>query len=295
MNLVLVLLPKSGLGNKLYVWAQAYSFAHLNQLKVLELGWTQPSLRPIMRRERSNRLYLGQFRSPRIEDFLLLLKNRLKSKPIINPPLELFPQKISKNQLFIFQGLANLDQLEPDNSFQNLKSLRKSLKTTLYERISDQVKKRLQEVVSPVIGIHVRRGDFESTPWLTSLDYFIGRINQIREVVGKCLPVTVFSDGTDEELTSLLDMTEVKRALPNPDIVDLLLLSQSQVLVTCPASTFSNWAAFLSEGIIIRDYLFPHKSARPDSINETIFEGIPSENIDGWPKLLITNLQKLNP
>ena len=89
MNLVLVLLPKSGLGNKLYVWAQAYSFAHLNQLKVLELGWTQPSLGPIMRRERSNRLYLGQFRSPRIEDFLLLLKNRLKSKPIINPPLEL--------------------------------------------------------------------------------------------------------------------------------------------------------------------------------------------------------------
>jgi len=295
MNLVLVLLPKSGLGNKLYVWAQAYSFAYLNQLKVLEFGWTQPSLGSIIRRERSIRLYLGQFRSPKIEDLLLLLKNSLKSKPFINPPLELFPEKIYRNQLFIFQGLANLDTLKPDNSFEQLKSLRDFLKISLFQRISDRMKKKLQKTIPTLIGIHVRRGDFASTPWLTSLDYFIGRIKQIREVAANCLPVTIFSDGTDEELAPLLDMPKVQRADPNPDIVDLLLLSQSKILVTSPASTFSNWAAFFSQGVVIRDHLFPHKSARPDSFNEIMFEGIPSENINEWPKLLIRNLQQLNP
>lgn len=290
MKLVLAILPKAGLGNKLYVWAQAQAFADLNQLRVLTLGWTRPSLGPLMRRERSSRLYMGQFRSPDVEDFFLLTQSVLLSKSIKNPSLETLSKGYSENQLFIFKGTPKVN---PDNSFQDLKPFRESLKLGLCNILSAQIKKKLQENKHPVVGLHVRRGDFASTPWITPLDYFLNRVSQIRQVAGACLPVTVFSDGTDDELSPLLDMPEVKRAPSNPEIVDILLLSRSRILVTCPASTFSNWAAFLSDGIIIRDYLFPHKDARPQEINETFFEGIPGEDVGSWPALLIQNLRKL--
>jgi hypothetical protein len=289
-KIVLAILPKAGLGNKLYVWAKATVFSYLNQTELITFGWTQPSLGPFFRREKSKRLYLGQFKNPKYFDLSTLLQYWIFAERITDPDLVIKANDFNKNELILFKGLR---KGIPDDSFRDLKPFRFYLKDKLQDMLTPKVKNLLSESSTPVIGIHVRRGDFRQTSWMTSLDYFCGRTSQIRYAAGKCLPVTVFSDGSDDELAPLLDMPGVKRAPSNPEIVDMLLLSRSKVLVTCPASTFSNWAAFLSDGVVIRDYLFPHKDARPQEINQIFFEGIPGDDVGSWPTLLLQNLRNL--
>lgn len=38
-NIVWAKLPRAGLGNKLLVWADAYIFAHNNNLRLFTTGW----------------------------------------------------------------------------------------------------------------------------------------------------------------------------------------------------------------------------------------------------------------
>lgn len=283
------LLPKAGLGNKLYVWAKAAIFAKINHTILITWGWTQLSLGPFFRKEKSKRLYLMQFKI-QIFDLLTLLKIRGFKNHVIDPPLIKFDEQSFESTAYCFKGVK---KGIPDDSFREIKPFQNYIKVELQKMLTKDVKEALSGAESPIVGIHIRRGDFAFTPWLTPLVYFNKRINQIREVSGKCLPVTIFSDGTDEDLASLLDMPEVRRASTNFEIVDILLLSRSQVLVTCPASTFSNWSAFLSDGIIVRDYLFPHKNARPQKINKIFFEGIPGDDINDWPDLLVQNLRNV--
>src|SRR5262245_58768639 len=56
-SVVLALLPNAGLGNKLFVWAKAGVFAHLNRLNSMVIGWTYPKIGPLLRGERSLRMY----------------------------------------------------------------------------------------------------------------------------------------------------------------------------------------------------------------------------------------------
>jgi len=155
------------------------------------------------------------------------------------------------------------------------------------------LRKRLFTIAPATVAIHVRRGDFSRTIWFTELSYFCKRLSQVRDVAGACLPATVFSDGSDKELAPLLEMPNVSRAGDNPEILDLLLLSQSHVLITSPVSTFSQWAAFLSSGVVIRDNLFAHVPSRPLDINEVSFEGSPGDDTADWPPLLVKNLRNL--
>jgi len=55
--------------------------------------------------------------------------------------------------------------------------------------------------------------------------------------------VTVFSDGTDEQLAPVLSLPGVRRAAPA--VVDLIRMSRARVLVTTGTSSFSAWAAYL--------------------------------------------------
>jgi hypothetical protein len=66
------------------------------------------------------------------------------------------------------------------------------------------------------------------------------------------LPVTIFTDANSKEIEDLLKLPNVSLASSNPDIVDILLLADSKYLLTSVSSTFSYWAAFLSEGIVIK-------------------------------------------
>ena len=102
-----------------------------------------------------------------------------------------------------------------------------------------------------MIGVHIRRGDFKLGNQTTPLDYFVTVITFLRRKIGKELPVTVFTDADESEIEEVLKLPSVKLAEEKADILDLLLLSRSSILVLSRDSTFSYWAAFLSDAFVI--------------------------------------------
>jgi hypothetical protein len=110
--------------------------------------------------------------------------------------------------------------------------------------------------ISPVIGIHVRFGDFASAPsdgqmrrseqWNARLpiDWYIEALQAVRLAAGYLLEATVFSDGSAEELQPLLAIPGVVRSRAGSSIADLLAMSHSKILIAS-GSTFSMWASYL--------------------------------------------------
>jgi hypothetical protein len=133
-----------------------------------------------------------------------------------------------------------------------MKPFHKEVKSGFEAMLNKQYERKCGQLVAPVIGLHIRRGDFKMGSTLTPLEFFISVVHFIRNARGTQLPVTIFSDAYDDELNDLLKLPDVKRATQQEDILDLLQLSRSAVLVMSIGSTFSLWAGFLSEGIIIR-------------------------------------------
>jgi hypothetical protein len=92
-------------------------------------------------------------------------------------------------------------------------------------------------------------------------------------VHGKSLPVTVFTDGRKSELQQLFELENIFLSEDNDDLTDLLLLSRSKILITSAGSTFSYWAAFISEGIIISHPEYENLKVRPKCKDAETFEG----------------------
>jgi hypothetical protein len=86
---------------------------------------------------------------------------------------------------------------------------------------------------------------------LTPLTYFINGITLARKSAGRNLSVKIFSDADKIELTSLLALDNVVWEENNPDILDILLMSKSRIIFTSRSSSFSYWAAFLSEALVV--------------------------------------------
>jgi hypothetical protein len=109
------------------------------------------------------------------------------------------------------------------------------------------------------VAMHVRRGDF-SPP--SSTGYYEGVLNRglpVSWFTNICntlvaafgrenLQFLVASDGQSEDLKELLDMYPCLfiSALKHSDISDLIAMSEADLLI-CSLSTYSMWAAFLSE------------------------------------------------
>ena len=108
------------------------------------------------------------------------------------------------------------------------------------------------------VGMHVRRGDFRPAgsvadyrgSWNTALplDWYVSIAGQLRRALGAAVQFLVVSDGRPGELQPLLDAVPcVSTAdIPDSDCSDLLALAGADLLV-CSISSFSQWAAFLSE------------------------------------------------
>jgi hypothetical protein len=68
-------------------------------------------------------------------------------------------------------------------------------------------------------------------------------------------------------------MESISMVEGNTDIVDLLLMSKSKVIVTSAGSTFSYWAGFLSDAVIIMHPDHIYSPIRPSTVDEILYEG----------------------
>lgn len=268
-----------GLCNKIIMWAKAFVFSYNNNAVLKTSSWFHVPIGTILRGENTLRLYSGFFNNEQTALFL----NPFTSS--FNKVSSIEKQDIEFRRIF-FQGtpyITDLVDLAPYRAL-IIESFFKMIKKGHVESINKQE--------SPVIGVHIRRGDFNKIGNAIDISYYVNLINSIRNLSGKELAVTVFSDGHDEELKEILVLNNVARFKSKNDLVDLVVLSKSKLLITSLGSSYSYWAAFIGDSIVIHHPDTWVVQCRNKEINKNIFEGvIPKEG--EWPELLISNINAL--
>jgi hypothetical protein len=289
--------PRAGIGNMLLVWARARVFASRNELQMVATGWGTPRVGPWLRGEERKRIYAHYFRpaSPFLWSRARLLA-RL-GQEVLDPAADAVVSNENKH------GVVYTFSRIPDNGanyFENLSEWRSRLRSDLVRLLSPYCLWYLARAPHPVIGLHVRCGDFRPlqagetlgrTSARTPIDFFCKVVEGIRRVNGRCLSATVFSDGTDADLAPLLALPSVVRAPKNPDFVDLLSLGRSKIVVGSAHSTFSQWGGFLSAGPFVRPHVEDEKPTR--NPGSGVYDGGVDPDPASWPELLLDNLRSI--
>lgn len=106
------------------------------------------------------------------------------------------------------------------------------------------------------VSIHVRLGDFVRQPDREStiradnsalpIEWYKAALEAVRDRLGTEVRAQVFSDGADDELRPLLNMSGVTRVTWGSSIADMLALSRSRILIAS-GSTFSMWPSYLGQ------------------------------------------------
>jgi hypothetical protein len=266
-SIAYVSFPKTGLGNLLLIWSRACVFSHLNKIPLVTSGWWGIRWGTWLRNEQRKRLYWGYFRESSSLEFTAAQLLRWCFPVIQEPPIEL-QTGYGRRVVYFFSKIAVDNDLfgaiRPYRSFINAEIIR-LLKPTLI--------KQLHMLEKPEIAIHIRRGDFAFGNPLTPNAFFVRCIGFIREQTKKDLCVTVFTDGKLEEIEEILQLQNIHIAKKKPDILDILQMSKSRILILSQSSTFSYWAAFLSDAIVIKPDGDWQGDLRPVEINQVRFEG----------------------
>ena len=298
LPVVVVSMPRCGLGNKMLVWAKALVFARKHGLKLYTFGWEQLSFGHILRGESSARYYKGYFKKEGnlLERMALLsnVKRAAKNEKLIEPNVTDFPKEnLGKYRFVIFNQVPGYEDY-----FGDFKQHRSLVKHELMAMLQPDIQAKLDSMPAPVIGIHARMGDFHvladgqdfatAGQTRTPLSYFQKSIQTLRKISGEQWPVTVFSNGKPSELKPLLEMENVACAAPASAIIDLLTLAKSRVIVTSASSTFGYWSGFLSEAPIILHPDHMYGSIRSAADNAKYFEGPITKP---FPEILVANLR----
>ena len=279
-------LPKAGLGNQLFPLMKAQVFAHLNQLPLIVTNYHQIKIGPWLRNDRSKRNYNGFFVFEK--NVLGEKMDRLKLRKFENslqqtePPVEKIVNRIAGSS-WLFSAIPHYTKY-----FEGLNENRELVIQLLNDIISPVIKEKLNDLKAPVIGVHIRRGDFREPAegeelgkrgiLRTPEGYFVDMIKSIRSVHGSDLAVNIFSDAAKSELRELFKLPNVHMVEGNNDLVDLLLLSRSKIIVTSAGSTFSYWAAFISDAPVIMHPTYVGIKIRPANIRDKFYEGALNKN-----------------
>jgi hypothetical protein len=82
------------------------------------------------------------------------------------------------------------------------------------------------------------------------ISWYVDQVKQLRQQVNRDVPVYIFSDGRNDELSELLSLPNCQRISFGSSIADILALSKSNILIAS-GSTFSMWASYLGRMPVI--------------------------------------------
>lgn len=263
MAKVYVKFPKTGLGNMLLVWANAAVFAHLNKLPLYTSTWWGFHWGAIFRGEQKKRFYAGYFVETSLADLLLIWVGLHTKKVLRNPALFTLDSSYRQlHELYLFDKLLTHERM-----FINLSKHKDFISRSLYQMLQEHHKYSLNKLEAPAMSVHVRRGDFKTTNQATSMSFFVEGIRAVRAAIGTNIPVTVFSDADENELFELFKLPEIKMTTKKADILDILLMSKSRIMILSQSSSFSYWAAFLSDALVILKHDDWQERIKEDSLN----------------------------
>lgn len=238
-------LPQTGLSNMLFIWARAKAASVKYDAEMIPPQWFKPfRIGPILRREKSLRYYTKDF-SP--SNFNLTQKIKLLTFAQRLPEEELKnikEQNIQGDCVFVFQGFKKY--------FIPILNNQKLIYESLIEISSDFVRASFEEIKhEQYIGVHVRRGDFKITKQAIPTDWYIKTCQFTRNLLGNEIPIKVFSDAPASELQDLMSLPNLTLVEGNPALLDLLMLSNSKIIIGTSMSTFSLWAAYLGGSVTV--------------------------------------------
>lgn len=224
-----------GLANCLFVYSRAIILEEKYGYKLINPTWERFGIGQYIRNEKDKRNYFGLFNQDGINGlrkYLLLLfgkKTELQNEIKRN---SIFPQ------LLVVEGLT--DYFIPLIPHHQL----------LRDRILKAAKCHSTITESDnFIGIHIRLGDY-SQDRRTSLDWYKKQILRIKNVTQNKAEFLLFSDGSDTELKSILEIDKVKKCFAGNALSDIITLSNCSFIIGSD-STFSGWAAFLGQKPVI--------------------------------------------
>lgn len=231
-----------GLGNHLFPWARSVVAAEKYGLKSIEPTWFGIRVGSIIRKESDLRFYGDLFINQNssicgFKKFLLLIFFKKISE------IDLGGKWRQKNSIAVFSGMSGL--------FQPILYNHRFVYEQLIRMTSPEYLKGLTYDFKNTISLHVRLGDFKVGKQETAIAWFVDIVNLMRNKSGLNLKVCIFSDGTDIELTRLLELENSCRLEFGSSIADLLALSRSYILVGSKGSTFSMWASYLGRMPVI--------------------------------------------
>ena len=264
---VFVKFPRTGLGNMMLIWARGIVLSKTYNIPLVCSLWYGLRLGPILRNEPKKRFYWGYFKETPILTLLQTNFNSWFAKKEYN----IQPDKTISPNRKVGYYIYNRVIIESD-LFAMIRNHQPLIKSELNSLLSPGMKHELKKFNKPVISVHIRRGDFNFGPSITPIDYFIKAVKLIRENVGELWPVTIFTDARKNEIEEILNLPEVYLAEEKADILDIILMSQSKVIVLSKSSTFSYWAAFLSDAIVVRSSTDWQNRIRTPNENENYIE-----------------------
>ena len=295
-SIVIASLPKAGLGNKLFVWALAEMFAQINRMPACILGWSYPRIGTIIRHERRDIFYGRHLNVNYIQNCIGLIKlgalNRCYEPSLSQPMTE-------RGSAYIFNQIPHWK-----GYFESLHPYRDAVRQSFWALPRSTILDMVGRMKAPTIAIHVRRGDFRELRSgedfakvggvRTPVEYFLRIIRNLRDCAGWDVPVTIFSDGSNQELAQMLALSYVERAPAMPDIGHLMLMARSKVIVASAGSTFSMWAGFLSDAALILHPDHIQGAIRPSSDpHNRLYEGSAVGEWEEWDPVLVRSIQSL--
>jgi hypothetical protein len=280
----------SGLGNAFYNYFQAVVLAEQCDATVIVPPWFSLKIGPILRRQSGKRFYLGMFKPYRGEirglHKLWIFLSRYRNRKLVevdgSRPVELA------------KGALNIVTVNNKFTFEGLYRHRDAIRQRILGIVNDPVPPDHCWGRGKFIAVHVRLGEFAQ---VSDTKLIIGGQSNVRiplswyaRLVKKLrarypqMPILIFSDGKEQELTPLLELG-ASQYRSGSDMTDLLAMSSASVLVGSN-STYSRWAAFLGDmpSIWIKREVQEEKPSGPDT--PILYVPIDATDPVLWPDTL---------
>ncbi len=271
-------------------------FASLNQLPVVVTGWTRLQKAPFLHGG-DVRLYLNYFNRTSQVDLTTRLRACFRSQ-VVSEPTVVRTAVDPAGVVYEFSQVPHWADY-----FGDIRAHRDEVREALFRLLAPARLRELAAQEPPIVCAHVRMADFrplgpnenfkEVGGVRTPLEYFRNLIQDIRQVHCSCLPVEIFSDGGARGLASLLDLPRISLAPRRSAIVDMIMMSKSQVLLASAGSTFSYWAGFLGQCALILHPDHIHAPIRPAAVNRVHYEGPLVGPPTEWPAVFLDGVKRI--
>lgn len=249
----------AGLGNELIPWARAFVAGTTLGVKTLPPAFGL-----------NERKYRRHFGTPRL-DWLThrLIEHVLPRYEFTEADFYKYSEKSLADTILLFADEHKLAEKTAWvlttqgmwGGYRHVLEARDFVRSTLY--LSKFAATNLATIKSRLnpnlitVGMHIRLGDFESEINVNNyrgkfnvslpLQWYINIAHSIQQQLEDKVQFLIVSDGTKEQLAPLLNECNAITTIdiPDSDISDMLALADADLLV-CSVSSYSAWAAFLS-------------------------------------------------